>query len=463
MKAPILLWMLVGVLGAHPALAHPPAIENMQISHGGDQFSAAHMKVVVDPHDPERIALAWRALSMGPKAASYHGRRLICHLSISDDGGRHFADHLLNWGTPAGFNGNAPSVDIGRDGTIVAGATVAGDLPQNGPIDTPPPGHAALVQSLDGGRSWSAAQSVISAADRARFVPDPTVPPLAETVPWDGARVMIDHNTGAVIVSSGFPAKPGGQDHSQRFYTISQDGGAHWGEIASFGAKGWPQRWDGDLIAAHGRLAASYLADAVPVAGVHCLCVVFATGDEQGHRLTRHFVAEVKDVDTVVYYPHIAANQERAGRYALALVAHDQAGPSVLTTIDDGAHWTASAPVAAANVTRATRAALAYAPGGLLVLMWHGVHADGSYDLYMAASADGVHFNPPLKVSTAASRVPDDLKADYAVHGDFLTSLAIGGGAAHAAWSDWRSGRTGQVYYARVPLSVLTGSGGKGL
>jgi hypothetical protein len=433
----------------------PADVTNLSLSHGGTERSASVPKIALDPADPDRIAVIWRYLSMDAHVPGGEARTMICHLSISTDGGGHFSDQAIDWGLPDTPKCNAPYVDIGPDGEIIIGATLAGDLPQNAPEGTPPPGRVAFRKSLDGGQSWTPTADVISAAAAARFAPNPAVPEDAKKIPWDGARGVFDQETGAIIASGGFPAPPGGELHSQRFYSVSRDGGATWGPIRAFGTLEWPQRWDGHMIAAHGRLAVTYLAGAVPDETRHCLCVVFATGADDGATLDRHLVTEVQDFDTLVHYPPAAADPTIQGAYAVALISKEAATPSVLRTADGGKTWRPPlSPEAPTGVKHASRPALAYTPKGVLVLLWRGYYADGSYDVFMAAAAAAT-FGRPVRVTTMQSHVPETLMKDYSVRGDFINVIAAGPDQVHAAWTDWRSGTTGQVYYGRVPLRLL--------
>jgi hypothetical protein len=351
---------------------------------------------------------------------------------------------------------NSPYVDIGPKGELLMGATLAGVLPQNAPVGEHAAGRVVMRLSTDWGASWSPVSSGIATGDEARFEVNPTVPAEATHVPWDGGRGVIDAQSGAIILSGGFPAPPGEELRSQRFYTVSQDRGQSWGPIRAFGAPDWPQRWDGHYIVVHGTLAFSYLAGAVPAEGAKCLCVVFATSTDGGVTVQRHLVAEVDYFDRLVHYPPIAAHPGRKGSYALALASTKAGRPSVRITNDGGASWREmDGPAAPEGVVRSSRPALAYVPDGVLALLWRGYHADSSYDMYMAASPDGKRFGPTRRISKTSSRVPEGLAKDYSSGGDFISSLGAGGDMLHAAWTGWREGEAGQVFHARVPLARL--------
>ncbi|MCW3836984.1 sialidase family protein [Sphingomonas canadensis] len=430
----------------------------MRLSPGGSDLSASVPDIAVDPRDPARVAVIWRTLVMAETPATPGYRAMQCHLSLSADGGQTFSTVALRWDVADMPVCNAPFVDIGAGGALLIGATLAGVLPQDAEAHhAMAAGRVVMRLSRDWGASWSPVSTAIATGDTARFVANPAVPVAATLVPWDGARGVIDPETGRITLSGGFPAPPGDALHSQRFYAQSGDGGKSWGLIRAFGAPGWPQRWDGHLLAAHGRLAISYLAGAAPGHEDGCLCVVFATGTPDGAGFERHLVTVADGFDSLVHYPPIAAHPGRAGVYALALVPGGRESPAVRITADGGETWREIAAPAAPpeGIVRASRPALAFAPGGTLVLMWRGYRADGSYDSYVAAAREGGAFGPAVKLSSEPSAIPEALAKDYAARGDFINVVAVGPDAVHAAWTDWRSGETGQVFYGRVPLAAL--------
>ncbi|MGH8328679.1 MAG: sialidase family protein [Steroidobacteraceae bacterium] len=319
----------------------------------------------------------------------------------------------------------------------------------------PPFGRAVIRRSNDGGRTWSSTVSVIATDSQSRFAANPAIPAAARLVPWDGASGVVDRETGDIFVASGYPAPPGGAAHSQRFFARSTDHGRTWGPIRALGAVKWPERWDGHLAAAHGELAESYIADDVPVAHTPCPCVVFGTSMDGGRAFTRHYLVSVRNIDTLVHYPPVAADPIRKGVFALALVSDDARQVFVWISADNGDHWTQTQLDEPADITKTSRPALAYAPDGTLVAMWRGYHADGSFDVYAAAAPDGRHFNAAMRLSTESSRTPGAMLTNYAVRGDFINSVAADDRFVHAAWTDWRSGAEARVYYGRLPMRLL--------
>jgi len=255
---------LAGCVATERSLPIAPPPSNMVLSAAVPEYSAAVPEMAIDPRDPRRIAVIWRYLSMDG-INQERQRHFECHLSLSSDGGRTFSQQRLEWDSPQTPVCNSPFVDIGSRGELMIGATLAGVLPQGVPPGTHADGKVGMRLSHDWGRSWTATQSLIASDHGDRFVPNPAVPIEATKVPWDGGRGMIDATTGAIVLTGGFPAPPGEQQHSQRFFTVSHDSGRQWGPIRAWTATGWPQRWDGTMITAHGKLAIAYLAAAVPM------------------------------------------------------------------------------------------------------------------------------------------------------------------------------------------------------
>ena len=430
------------------------AVLNVDLSHNGSDLAASVPDIALDPRDPSHIVAIWRttAMTTEPDTSS---RRFVCHLSISMDGGTSFSDEMIDWNTPDTPQCNAPYADFAANGDLYIGATLAGRNPLNPAPGFHAFGRAVIRKSGDDGRTWSPLASVIASDSFARFAPNPSIPEAAKHTPWDGAHGVVDRSTGDVYVAGGYPAPPGGGDHSQRFYSVSHDGGSTWGAIRAMGSTDWPQRWDGRIIAAHGKLALTYIGAAAP--GVRdCLCVVFATSSDGGVTVKRTFVTQVSHVDMLVHYPPLAADSRRRGVYAIALTSDDRSGLTILTSSDDGARWTMTKPVRMpADVVRVSRPAITFTPDGTLIVMWRGNHAVGSYDVYIAAARDGRNFGAPVRVTTASSRAPERLMSDYAVRGDFISVVKADVDFVHAAWTDWRTETEARIAYGRVPVALL--------
>lgn len=429
-------------------------IRNVDLSGNGPELAASVPKLALDPRQPSHIAVVWRFIaSAGPNARQ--SQDWVCHLSLSTDGGAHFSDRAIEWQRPRTTRCNAPYVDYASNGDLYIGATLMAPAKDGPNGKLPPFGRAVVRRSSDGGRTWSHTVSVIATDSQSRFAPNPAIPDAARLVPWDGASGVVDRETGAIFVAGGYPAPPGGAAHSQRFFARSSDGGETWGRILALGSASWPERWDGHLVAAHGELAAAYIADDVPVSHAPCPCVVFGASPDGGRTFRRRYLISVRNIDRLVHYPPVAADPIRQGVFSLALVSDDGRQVSVWRTADNGDHWSQALLDEPADVVKTSRPALAYAPNGALVAMWRGYHADGSFDVYLAGAADGRHFQGAVRLSTASSRIPDAMLSNYAVRGDFIDTVAADAHFVHAVWTDWRSGEEARVYYGRLPLELL--------
>jgi hypothetical protein len=325
------------------------------------------------------------------------------------------------------------------------------------PAHAHPDGTAAFAASSDGGRTWGPTVSVIPSHALERFETDESIPAAAKQVPWDGARGAVDLANRTIYISGAFPARPGEEEHSQRFYSASADGGKTFGPIRAFGNAAWPERWDGDIAAAGGDYIVSYIAAATPDPGRTCPCAVIAVSHDGGKTVTHELAADAAelDIDTLVHYPEVALDPGHRHHAALVLIAAKKTEVSVLVTANDGKNWTHLTIAQPDGVVSVTRPAVAFSPKSVLVAAWRGVHADGSYDIYAAASADGNTIGNAIKVSSEASRTPPAWVNTYAVRGDFHTSVAADAASAHLAWADARNGTDVRVYYARVPLRAL--------
>lgn len=456
LKLPVVSgFAMIAACTGHTAAPRSASSHDTVLSLSNSEFSASVPDIAVDPKNPERVAIFWRYISMHDANQEVQ-RHLECRLSLSTDGGRTFSEQLIDWNSANTPVCNSPSVDIGPDGEIMIAATLAGVLPQGAPEGSHPYGRVGMRISRDWGKTWSETQGPIASDMDDRFELNPAVPHEATKVPWDGGRGIIDPVTRHITISGGFPAHPGEDLHSQRFFVVSRDGGHSWGPIRAWGAPGWSQRWDGTMISAHGKLAVAYLAGEAGLADANCLCIVFAKSADDGKTFERHFVAEIDDFDRLVHYPPIAANPLQDGSYALAHVAKDRGSPVVRMSVDGGATWQeAVTPPAPAGVVRASRPAIAYSNDGSIVLLWRGYMADGSYRMFMAAARDDGRFGKAFMVSSEVAREPEIYLKDYSVRGDFISSLAAGGGHAQGVWTDWRSGRVGQIVHARVEIDRL--------
>jgi hypothetical protein len=441
-------------------------VGNIDISGDRSGLAAAVPVVAVDPHSSRRIAVAWRTIDpfAKPGQAGAAGNWL-CHLSLSTDGGASFVDQELAWGLPKLSRCNAPFVAFDAKGAIYVGGTIAGapqpplPRPSSGEGEEAPihaDGAVAVMRSVDGGHTWSAAQTPIASGMLTEFAPTPGVPDAAKETPWDGARGVVDLSDNHLFVTGAFPAPIPGKLASERFYAGSTDGGRSYGKIHAFSTEGWPGRWDGDVAAAKGLFAFSYIGAGTPDAAAKCPCAIVGVSTDDGATAQRFLVATADqfNMDTLVHYPEIAADPARRGRFAVALINAQRSAAVAFVSVDAGKSWKSMAAPVPDGVTRASRPAIAFGPRGQLLLAWRGYHADGGYNIY-ASSLRGDAMTQPVRVSSQSSHLPETLEKTYANRGDFHTSLAVGSDAIHVSWADARSEKDLRVYYARLPFTIF--------
>ena len=332
---------LAWTLAAHSASAPAAPPPNVNLSRLSPRFTAGVPMMAIDPTDPKTIVVIWRAFSLPLWEPNSGGERPTanCFLSVSHDGGSTFAKQRLALTTDALPGCNAPFVVAGSDGAIHAGASVFSWGP---PVKGGTwPGHAAIVTSTDGGKSFGPPTVAVGTETVERF--DAGIMPIvpATPTPWDGGRAAIDATTGTLFVSGSRAIPPGRPEHAQRYITASHDGGETFGRIHAIDFSDWPERWDGDFVSSYGTLAVAYVAASTPDAGVQCPCAIFETSIDEGKTFSRHLVARAAAFSTaeLVHYPQLAADRAHAGRFAFTLVAADRSAVKVMITNDGGATW----------------------------------------------------------------------------------------------------------------------------
>ena len=84
--------------------------------------------------------------------------------------------------------------------------------------------------------------------------------------------------------------------------------------------------------------------------------------------------------------------------------------------------------------------------------MWKSSYADGSFDVWSAASRDGGRTFKTIRISHAISPPAIAERGNF-MFGDDLSSIEVDGQFVYAVWGDNRSGFQG-TWYGRVPLAA---------
>jgi hypothetical protein len=361
----------------------------------------------------------------------------------------------------------------GPDGSIYAGGVEAHAVATSTPPFLSVPQGAILVsRSTDGGKTFGPNSSVLSDLELQGMINRGMSPSLGGigVNPFDRPWMVVDQSTGDVYVST--------TAHPQRYVAISRDHARTWGRIEALDCNelslpnshhdvtcgAYPESGGGNIAAAHGVLAAAYIAGAAP--GRTCPCVVFETSTDAGAHWSRHVVFDNLPAGSNVF---VAADSYHKGRYAVVLLpGHQVPGGlaglpasrnvpqevQVVTTGDSGLSW--SDPTALGNepVTHITnRPWIAYTsvrqgddgPTGVLAVLWRNAYppynpgsglVPGTQNVFVAVSRNnGKTFSDPVQLNSSPSPPPDP--AQFAE--DDVSWVAVTTQYVYGAWGDWRA------------------------
>ena len=360
----------------------------------------------------------------------------------------------------------------GPDGSIYAGGVEAHAVPTSTPPFLSVPQGAILVsRSTDGGKAFGPNSSVLSDLELQGMINRGMSPSLGGigVNPFDRPWMVVDQSTGDVYVST--------TAHPQRYVAVSHDHAKTWGRIEALDCAelsppnlhhdvtcgAYPESGGGNIAAAHGVLAAAYIAGAAP--GRTCPCVVFETSTDAGARWSRHVVFDNLPAGSNVF---VAADSYHKGRYAVLLLpGHLVPGGlaglpasrnvpqevQVVSTGDSGLSW--SDPTALGNepVTHITsRPWIAYTsvrqgrgPTGVLAVLWRNAYppynpasglVPGTQNVFAAISRNnGKTFSDPVQLNSTPSPPPDP--AQFAE--DDVSWVAVTTQYVYGAWGDWRA------------------------
>lgn len=444
---------------------------------------AGEPMIAVDPTDPRNII----AVAMGDlhrpddspitrgMTDAYHAlpNSTITWLGVTHNGGRTWKvgelpilDHKQFTRCPDSF------ITVSSDGTFYAGCE---------PRETSGNffGGSYMVVSKDKGETWGPAIPIITSYDKARFGPG-LKPRIGENSPWDRPFLKIDASTGVIYGQAGggetdIDQKPGVY-RIQGYITASTDHGKSFGSIYSWDSPDYPQLGRGDFAAANGALLVVYLARSAPAAtGAKCPCMVLGLSRDLGKTFQYHVLANVPTPPVPGPPPSMApratpdgkpapfpgargpgglqlvADTTTPGRFALMIVHNDRLEVSL--TNDSGTTWSDWKLAGTVPDTKITKPWINYSPSGVLALMWRAISADGTYEIYSAASRDGgADFSRPLRVSQHPSPFRIDERAG-GWFGDDLQDLVVNGDNVYMVWGDSRSGFLG-TWFGRIPLAA---------
>ncbi len=393
-------------------------------------------------------------------------------VSVSHDGGLHFARHALP-------NPGDNVLAVQPDGTFVyssldgqvhvsadAGNTWStvgnwvGEVAAQTQLASPIPGGTVAVREAGCDSPQPAGPDAISPSDQA---PGPQV--IGCDRPW----LTSDTNTGELYVSftDHDDASGGGLtipwelgeigcrstilvnpvfQCGRQYVSSSPDGGRTWSSFAPMDTERYPAAgtggFSGGPVAGHGVLATAYVASA---RGCDW-CVVFETSSDGGRQWRQHPTPATVTPNSItttdaslLFQPYITADPSRPGRYAVMVFDQAQTRLLVYVTSDWGLRWTVPARLGEPGGVKRYDPWIAYGPSGALGAIWRTTYSDGTYATWAAVSPTGNgSFARSIQLSSGHSPGPvNQLAADDA------SSVTLGARFLYAAWGDRRGGSLG--------------------
>src|SRR5262245_2862125 len=187
-----------------------PGVVLTNISKNTPKFASVFPQVAVSRSNPNLVAVAWRQYNLPIDTNALKEDRIAeCHVSISKDAGKTFADKNMmsvlrtpgGNGDPLLWRSKAPSVAIANDNAMCFGGAL---VTVGGVIQTEPKaGRAGVSVSTDGGTTWS---KMIPGIMINRFIPGMrglNGGMNQEDTPWDGANGIVDPMTGTFYSTAG--------------------------------------------------------------------------------------------------------------------------------------------------------------------------------------------------------------------------------------------------------------------
>ena len=428
-----------------------------QLSKDAD-WSSGEAWVAVSPRDPQVLTAVWTSFpytSPGAAVQAPPGPHPVqCGLGYSSDGGRSWTEGTLPFqpvGLPSDPGGCAdPTVAVGPDGTFYSLLNGGAIAPGAGTTAAALPSLVSFSASHDDGRTWSAPTKVWSGED----TPLNTVVTRSPDLAFDRPLLVVDPATHALYGSVSDDALV------QRVVIASHDHGATWTTPYPLDPDG-QSAWSDTISAASGVLAAAYSVDpqshgykasASPVVRCDKPCAVFETSTDDGQTWSRHVVpaAQVEGHEQIGGTGvQVAADPSTRGRYAVLLPA-TATSDEVWVTPDSGTTWSRALTVAGSGGGAATKPWLAFGPTGALGVVWRNLHADDTYEVYAAVSADGGKtFSPKVELTPGAA--PPD-SSPGAPGDDCACNVTLDRQYLYTSWGDSRNGHR-QVWFGRYRLA----------
>ncbi|MHB8467926.1 MAG: sialidase family protein [Acidimicrobiales bacterium] len=434
--------------GAGAAMSKRATFESVVTSD--PSVDAMEPAIAVNPTDPQNLIVTYH-FSWGqhatreatvPTARQAVAPIMFCGYAVTWDGGRRWTHRLTPTvdapaHDPVMTNCSDQLVLFDRHGTAYLTSSAYN------------PAFAAdedrMIVSHDKGATWSA--PVTMAGTTFTAGQSPIGHPWLASFDVDRMWLALDDSTGRLYLDgSGWWIDTSAVAHNVVWMTSSGDGGQTWspqtvvnGPVPTGTTQNNPS-----VAAAFGVAAVAYLPPSTPLSPPACTCVELALTTDGGRTITHRKTRFTSGTD-----PLIAADPTTPRTFAVLVTAPGQTALDVYVTHDLGATWSGPAVLGQPPANTRSHQWIAYSPSGLLGTEWRTYYGDGSYDAWAAVSTNGgASFAPSVRLSTTKSPGPPP---PY-VAGDDTGTLTMTATTLFGAWTDWRSGKEAEIYWAGLPL-----------
>lgn len=472
-------WVTIAAQGGR-GVVPPKPVSDEHLLLGDETRGSGEAQLVVDPTNPDNIVATgmgtWQIMpGCEPPDANckdfhnFPGSTLPVSAS-TNDGGRTWKHFILPILDGKFTRCPDPFAGATKDGILMMGC----EPRETDPVAIDPFGEAAIVYSLDHGKTWSKRVDGINSYNKPPYpLFDKSLKPrFSGNSPWDRPWLYFDDKTGTVyLMNSGgqtdIDTGTPGKWRTQSYYTVSHDKGKSFGTIYALDTLEWPQSGRASVAAGLGSFAEIYVASKVPASeNATCPCQVFGISYDEGKTWTRHVMKNI----TIPPPPAGGGRGEGGGPGAAAGLGTIIADPTTekrftvmrytarptphyefSTSNDDGKTWSDFTSVATVDgATSFIKPATKYSRWGVIGLVWKAVYPDGSFDLWSAISRDaGKTFSAPLRISHEKSPARNYYRD---AHNDDNDGIDMSKDNLYAIWGDARAGFQAS-WFGKVALS----------
>jgi hypothetical protein len=444
MKSNLLTFTLL-ITGALSSFAQPA---NLNISN--TQAFEGEPYLAVNPTNTNNIIIAWMALDLSTNF------KVSIKSKASFDGGATWGNQRIQPHISAAWHSADVSMAFRTDGTAYMTYIDYRESPDSGGV--------FMVQSIDGGKNWSAPVRIWNTNSE-----DPAKVPLDR--PW----VAIDNSATASAGHLYLTTKPAPwiPAPNRPYLKSSSDHGQTWTPFRYVDTTGFlvgnqiqaPMAFP--AVAADGALCIAF-PSYLPAQGL-LPKFILAKSYNGGASFTYHTMVQGATSATDPNYKlgyRLVANPANANQLALAYITSQNGDPDifVITTNDGGINWSAPKRInddPLANGKAQDLVWVSYGENGKLALTWRdrrngtGTGFFQPSDAYCAVSSDnGATFQPNFRLSSMTAPFDSILLQN----GNDFMSCELRHDTIYAAWGDVRNGHL-NIWFTKASANSGMGSG----